>query len=482
MDVYINKFIKKAVQDNYIDRLDEVVQTNRLLHVLQKDAYEPMHDVLLDMSYQELLDKFVEDAIKRGVIDTSLAQKEQLEAEIMSVITPLPSVVNHVFWDKYMQSKELATRYFFQLSQDNDYIKTRAIQKNISFSHDSRYGTLEITINLSKPEKDPKDIAKARQMTQVSYPESQLTMTNEGYYGRINHPARSNHRIIRLCLGEDKWGFQYSPYAYFNEHSIFLSQEVRPMNVNKTCLANLLHIVEIFPHYFVGSNAGLPIVGGSILSHDHYQAGRHEFPMDNAREIPIEEIKGVKASLLYWPLSVIRLKDVSIDKLIDAGGHILSVWKAYSDETVDIKASTNGVPHNTVTPIARYKNNMYELDIVLRNNRTSSEYPDGIFHPHPDVQHIKKENIGLIEVMGLAILPPRLKEELKVVQDYLDGKDVCVNPIHTEWAMLLKDKGISVEQGVGQVFERVLEDAGVFKQTVVGQEAFYRFIEEIRRS
>lgn len=482
IDSYIKTLLHKAIQDGYVDEMDTIFLTNRLLHLLQKEMFDVHAPINEQLSYQELLDFFLKYALDRGIIEDVLSLKEQFEADVMAILTPSPSVLNQRFWDKYQQSKEEATNYFYQLSQDNDYIKTRAIAKNISFKHNTEYGSLDITINLSKPEKDPKDIAKAKQQTEVSYPTSQLTMTNEGYYGRSDHPARSNHRIIRFDVNADGWGFQYSPYAYFNEHCIFLSQEVRPMVINSRSFSNLLHIVEKFPHYFVGSNADLPIVGGSILSHDHYQAGCHVFPMELAEETAQTTICNVSASLLHWPLSVIRLRDKSIATLVKAAEHLLKVWQHYTDETVDILSHTQDIPHNTVTPIARYKNEQYELDIVLRNNRTSVEHPDGIFHPHQDVQHIKKENIGLIEVMGLAILPPRLKQEMQEVQDYLDGKVHKVNPIHQEWAEHLKANGLSVEHGIGETFKRVLEDAGVFKQDELGQAAFGRFMEKVKQA
>ena len=488
IDQTIRDFVELAIEKELVDQMDAILITNQLLHILQKDDFNESlkanhdHESLLP-----LLDQMVSYAINQGIIDNS--QKELLEAEIMALVTPLPSQLNKKFWTHYQESPEKATDYFYQLSQDNDYIKTRAIANNIEFSHDSEYGPLQITINLSKPEKDPKEIAKAKLAKSSNYPASQLTMTNEGYYGRLNHPARYNHRIVRLHLEEDPWGFQYSPYSYFNEHSIFLSQEVRPMQITEKSIRNLLLIIQQFPHYFVGSNADLPIVGGSILSHDHYQAGRYTFPMELAPAIEAfkTDKESVEMTIVKWPMSVIRLRSQNIEDLSQVAGHILEKWIDYSDPSQDIVAYTDGVRHNTITPIARYKDNAYELDLVLRNNRTSDQYPDGIFHPHQNVQHIKKENIGLIEVMGLAILPPRLKDELQEVEKYLLDQPNQLAPMHKDWADKIKESQSippenvhqEVEYAVGEDFKQELEDSGVFKQTKKGQEAFKRFVESL---
>jgi galactose-1-phosphate uridylyltransferase, family 2 len=404
----------------------------------------------------------------------------------MDFITPLPSKVNQKFWNLYQVSPETATNYFYQLSQKNDYIKTKAIAKNISYDVKTNYGNLEITINLSKPEKDPKAIAAAGRQVQTGYPKCQLCMENEGYLGRLGYPARSNHRIIRFTLGGQTWGFQYSPYAYFNEHAIFLNQIHQPMIINQHTFNNLLEITRLFPQYFVGSNADLPIVGGSMLSHDHYQGGRHVFPMMKApieREIEMP-IDGVKAGIVKWPLSTIRLTSQNPEELVKAATLIHENWMNYSDETVDVRAYTNETRHHTVTPIAYRQDNDYILDIVLRDNQTSAKYPDGIFHPHQDVQHIKKENIGLIEVMGRAILPARLKTELKEVERYLLKQPNKMAEYHKTWADELQtkynftDDNVSeiVDKEAGLVFKRVLEDAGVFKWNDQGQAAFDKFI------
>ena len=414
-----------------------------------------------------------------------------LEAQLMDLMTPPPSVVNAYFAQYYSKDPVQATDYFFKLSKDNDYIKTREIARNIIFPAKTEYGELEITINLSKPEKDPKQIAAERQLKQVNYPDCMLCMENEGYKGRMNYPARTNHRIIRMNLDGESWGFQYSPYAYYNEHCIILSEEHRPMKITKATFRRLLKIIEVLPHYFVGSNADLPIVGGSILSHDHYQGGRHTFPMAVAeieRNFKLKDFPNVKAGIVKWPMSVIRLQGKNQEDLIEASQLIFEKWQNYSDEALQIVAQTaDGTPHHTITPIARRKDDLFEMDLVLRDNNVSEEFPDGIFHPHPDVQHIKKENIGLIEVMGLAVLPPRLESELKEVEKYLLAEKNNIADYHLKWAEELKaDAQITqenvtqvVQKAVGAVFARVLEDAGVFKRDVEGQEGFTRFIKTL---
>ena len=371
----------------------------------------------------------------------------------------------------------------------------KAIAKNIAYRVPSDYGELEITINLSKPEKDPKEIAAAKLVKSSNYPQCQLCMENEGYHGRVNHPARSNHRIIRFDISGQEWGFQYSPYAYFNEHCIFLDSQHRPMAISRKTFERLLTIVETFPGYFAGSNADLPIVGGSILTHDHYQGGRHTFPMERApveESFTIEGFEAVSLGIVNWPMSVLRLQSDDKAQLIALADNILESWRSYSDPAVQVLASSNGEPHHTITPIARIRDGHYELDLVLRDNQTSPEHPDGIYHPHADVQHIKKENIGLIEVMGLAILPPRLKEELKLVQRYLLGQVDGVAKYHQEWADDLKTQhpDLSSEEesqevvrvSVGNIFARVLEDAGVYKRTEEGQAAFRRFVTSLGKS
>ena len=429
LDQFVTAVIASPSQYTELDR---IYVHNRVLGLVGEG--DPI--AATDDQLTSLTDALVKTAIQNSKIEATQSDEDILADQLMDLVTPLPSVLNQRFWDKYQVSPQTATNYFFNLSKANDYIKTRAIAKNVVFPAKTPFGDLEITINLSKPEKDPKAIAAARNQPQDGYPLCQLCMQNEGYLGRLGYPARSNHRIIRLTLGGDTWGFQYSPYAYFNEHSIFLDQEHRPMVINRQTFTNLLEIVQQFPHYFVGSNADLPIVGGSMLSHEHYQGGRHDFPMMKApiaRSIDLG-IAGVKAGIVKWPMSTIRLMSQDSVALTDAAVKIHETWMNYSDESVDVRAYTDGTRHHTTTPIARKVGDDYVLDIVLRDNQTSAEFPDGIFHPHQDVQHIKKENIGLIEVMGRAILPARLKTELAEVGKYLLDQPNQMVAMHQVWA------------------------------------------------
>ena len=485
----VEKFVTKVIAESTFEELDRIYLTNRVLALVGDEVLdvETDQDNLIDLK-----DQLVEEAVRLETIEDSQASREILGADLMDLVTPCPSQVNRDFWSTYAQSPEQAIADFYQLSQKNDYIKLKAIAKNIAYRVPSDYGELEITINLSKPEKDPKEIATAKLVKSSNYPQCQLCMENEGYHGRVNHPARSNHRIIRFDISGQEWGFQYSPYAYFNEHCIFLDSQHRPMAISRQSFERLLAIVEQFPGYFAGSNADLPIVGGSILTHDHYQGGRHVFPMEVAplqKCFTFDGFESVKAGIVQWPMSVIRLTSDSKDDLINLAEKILLAWRRYSDPSVQVLAESNGTPHHTITPIARKRDGQFELDLVLRDNQTSPEHPDGIYHPHKDVQHIKKENIGLIEVMGLAILPPRLKEEVEQVAAYLVGEDIPVADYHQEWADELKesnpdltDKDQALEivrESVGKIFSRVLEDAGVYKQTAEGQTAFMRFVEQV---
>lgn len=485
----VEKFVTKVIAESTFEELDRIYLSNRVLALVGDGVLEVETD---QNDLIELKDQLVEEAVRLETIEDSLAAREILGADLMDLVTPCPSQVNRDFWATYAQSPEQAIEDFYQLSQKNDYIKLKAIAKNIAYRVPSDYGELEITINLSKPEKDPKEIAAAKLVKSSNYPQCQLCMENEGYHGRVNHPARSNHRIIRFDISGQEWGFQYSPYAYFNEHCIFLDSQHRPMAISRQSFERLLAIVEQFPGYFAGSNADLPIVGGSILTHDHYQGGRHVFPMEVApiqKSFTFEGFESVKAGIVQWPMSVIRLTSDSKDDLTNLAEKILLSWRQYSDPSVQVLAESNGTPHHTITPIARKRDGQFELDLVLRDNQTSPEHPDGIYHPHKDVQHIKKENIGLIEVMGLAILPPRLKEEVEQVAAYLVGEDVLVADYHQEWADELKgshpgltdkDQALEiVQESVGKIFARVLEDAGVYKQTEEGQAAFMRFVEQV---
>jgi UDPglucose--hexose-1-phosphate uridylyltransferase len=493
IDQLITTFIQKSIELGDLSPVDSVYVTNKLLDLLEKDAYEQTTAAKDGLKTRlEVLDELVEYAVGEEVIDDLAASRDVFSSKIMDLVTPRPSEVNADFWEAYADSPKKATDNFFAMSQQNNYIKTREIAQNIAFTYeDSKYGEIQITINLSKPEKDPKEIALASKFKKsTAYPTNALVVENEGFAGHLTHPGRTNHRIVRMNLDDDAWGFQFSPYAYYNEHSIFLAMEHRPMDVGPRAVRNLLEIINQLPHYFVGSNAGLPIVGGSILSHDHYQGGRHHFPIQDAPytyEFEMPDFSEVEAGILNWPMSAIRLRGQDEAQLAQAAAKIMGAWEEYSDESVGIHAYTEETPHNAITPIARKNGGWFELDIVLRNNRTSEEYPDGIFHPHPHVQHIKKENIGLIEVMGLAILPPRLKDELAEVEEFLLGNRKEVAAIHQEWADQLKadhdeitEENVKeiVEAGVGKVFVEVLENAGVFKADAEGQAAFIKFIEK----
>lgn len=466
--------------------LDQIYVHNRILELVgEADPVEAPDDQLTSLT-----DALVQTATQSGKIDPTQSDEEILADQLMDLVTPLPSTLNQTFWNKYQTSPQTATAYFYQLSQANDYIKTRAIAKNVVFPAKTDFGDLEITINLSKPEKDPKAIAAAKDAPENGYPLCQLCLENEGYLGRLGYPARSNHRVIRLTVGGETWGFQYSPYAYFNEHSIFLDKVHRPMVINRQTFSNLIEIVTQFPQYFVGSNADLPIVGGSMLTHEHYQGGRHVFPMMKApidRQIDLG-IAGIEAGIVKWPMSTIRLLSADTDALIAAATKIHQCWMHYSDEQVDVRAYTDDVRHHTTTPIVRKVGDQFVMDLVLRDNQTSTQYPDGVFHPHQDVQHIKKENIGLIEVMGRAILPARLKPELHEVANYVLGRHNQMVAMHQPWADALKAKydfnesNVTeiIDREVGQVFARVLADAGVFKWDAAGEAAFDRFVTAVK--
>ncbi|SEL12293.1 UDP-glucose--hexose-1-phosphate uridylyltransferase [Streptococcus equinus] len=483
----LDTFVAKVIEASDYTEDDMFYLRNRVLALVGEDGAEQETQ---ETDLIALKEELVDLAVKNGKVGELMAEKDCLGAELMNFITPIPSQVNRRFWDTYAKSPQQAVADFYDLSKRNDYIKVAAIAKNIAFTTPSQYGDIQITINLSKPEKDAKAIAAAKLTKASSYPKCQLCMENEGYQGRINHPARANHRIIRLNLGDEKWGFQYSPYAYFNEHCIILNTEHVPMVISKNTFAQLLDIVDIFPGYFAGSNSDLPIVGGSILTHNHYQGGRHVFPMEIAEldnEFQFKGYSDVTAGIVKWPMSVLRLRSQNKARLVELAEKIRLAWRDYSDESVDVLAYTGDTPHHTVTPIARKRDGQFELDIVLRDNHTTAEFPDGVYHPHADVQHIKKENIGLIEVMGLAILPPRLKDELLEVEKYLLNEYNEIADYHKDWADEIKKRtDITadtvhdiVQEEVGHVFVRVLEDAGVYKRDEKGQKAFMRFVNSI---
>lgn len=491
----IQVFVKSAIKIGRLSEIDAIYTTNRLLDIFLLEKCTVSIEEVAIKDLLDAMDDLVNLGLVQGFLKNSQSEKEIFQAKIMDLITPKPSTVNEKFWYLYDYNPIRATDYFYNLSQQNDYIKTRNIQKNIEYTSPSEYGDMEITINLSKPELSPKEIAKAKSKEWTGYPKCALCFENEGYRGHESHPARQNHRIIRMQINNQNFGFQFSPYAYYNEHSIFINKVHQPMIINLKTFENLFSIVDQLPHYFIGSNADIPRVGGSILSHSHYQGGRHIFPMNRAEmeyEIKLGTDQNITAAILKWPMSVIRLKSDDKAGLLSCANRILKAWQNYDNEDLDILASSKGEPHNTITPIARKDNQgVYELYLVLRNNRTTEEFPDGIFHPHPDVQHIKKENIGLIEVMGLAILPPRLKVALEQITAYLMEELPLedVPTVHQDWASNLNELYQNqsnepveefIQKQVGMVFTRILEDSSVFKRDEKGQTAFKDFLDRIK--
>lgn len=496
----IERLIQYGLNKELINEYDVVYSRNRILEVLQLDEIDEVNveDEKLE-SPCEILENIMDWAIKTGKLENeNITYKDLFDTKLMACITPRPSEVINRFNGLFTINSQGATDYYYSLSRNTNYIRIDRIEKDLKWKTSTPYGDLDITINLSKPEKDPKEIAAAKNAPQSSYPKCLLCKENEGYAGHINHPGRGNHRIIPLTLNQEKWYLQYSPYSYYNEHCIVLRDKHEPMKISRSTYARLMDFIQQFPHYFIGSNADLPIVGGSILSHDHFQGGKYEFPMAKAeieKEFDIPEAFGVSVSRVKWPMSVVRIEGLNKKNVVNAAEYIKKKWDDYSDEAVGIVSHTNGIPHNTVTPIARMKNKRFQIDLVLRNNRTSKEYPDGIFHPHKELHHIKKENIGLIEVMGLAVLPARLRVELTKLQTYLINRDK-IGEIdmdeglikHKSWSMELlnKYKDINknnvdeiIKKEVGLVFLRVLEDAGVFKRNNVGTAAFDRFMNSL---
>ncbi len=445
---------------------------------------------------EQILGGICDYAYEQGILEeNSVGYRDLFDTKVMSVLVDRPSNVIRRFRALYQEDPKKATDYHYKFSQDTDYIRRYRIARDQKWTALTQYGELDITINLSKPEKDPKAIAAAKLAKQTSYPKCLLCMENEGYAGRLNHPARQNHRIIPVTINGSDWGFQYSPYVYYNEHCIVFNSQHTPMKIERATFAKLLDFVRQFPHYFVGSNADLPIVGGSILSHDHFQGGCYEFAMAKApveREVSFKGYEDVKAGIVKWPMSVIRISSADTERLIDLADKILLAWRGYTDEDAFIFAETEGEPHNTITPIARKRGDLYELDLVLRNNITTKEHPLGVYHPHAELHHIKKENIGLIEVMGLAVLPARLKDELEHLQTaILAGRDLRADEElakHADWVDELKQKydsfteeniGKIIRDEVGIVFMKVLEHAGIYKRTEQGQKAFLKFVEYV---
>ena len=495
IETCIDSLVSYAMNNGLAEPEDHVVLTNRLLDLLHKDDYVPSDDPQSE-DLEEILAGILDYAVANGLCDDGITAKDIFDTRIMGAVTPMPREVIRTFREKFAQSPENATDWYYKFSCDTDYIRRYRIAKDMRWKYASDYGEMDITINLSKPEKDPKAIAAAKNAPQNAYPKCQLCVENEGYAGRMNHPARANHRIIPIDMGGEPWCLQYSPYVYYNEHCIVFNSQHVPMKIDQRAFEKLLDFVAVFPHYFVGSNADLPIVGGSILSHEHFQGGHYTFAMETApieTEITFKGFEDVKAGIVKWPMSVIRLDGEDPKRLSQLGGKILEAWRGYSDESVGVIAFSDGEPHNTITPIARRRGDLFELDLVLRCNITSEEHPLGVFHPHADKHNIKKENIGLIEVMGLAVLPSRLKGELSdLAEAVVAGRDIASDEVlskHAAWVEELKKSYIFtaenaldiILQETGKVFAAVLEDAGVYKNTEAGRTAFLKFADAVNQ-
>ncbi len=499
----ISELIAYAEQKNLIEPGDRIWAVNRVLDALKLSE---ISDETLDSVYNgkltgaalpplnEILQELTDDAVSRDLCEDDIVSRDLFDTELMGRLTPAPREVRRKFNELRAEDPESCTDWFYEFCQDVNYIRRDRSAKDIRWKYGCEYGELDITINLAKPEKDPKAIAAAKLAPQAGYPKCQLCASNEGYAGRVNHPARQNHRIVPFTINSEDWYFQYSPYVYYNEHCIVFNSRHTPMKIDRAAFRKLLDFVGQMPHYFVGSNADLPIVGGSILSHDHFQGGRYKFAMEKApveEELVFKGFEDVRAGIVRWPMSVIRISSDDPERLIELADRILGRWRGYTDESAFIFAETEGEPHNTITPIARRRGSAYELDLVLRNNITTEEHPLGVFHPHAELHHIKKENIGLIEVMGLAVLPSRLRKELELLKTaLLSGSDLRSDETlakHADWAEELKTRhefteenaGAILRDEVGAVFAKVLEDAGVYKRTPEGREAFHRFIETV---
>lgn len=501
IDSYVRDLVEYGLHTGLIGEEERVYSTNLILDVMDMDSYEEPADYELpDFSdlgdaLEKILAGLISDAQIRGVTEDNQVAHDLFDTKLMNCLVPRPAYVRAKFDELYKKSSREATDWYYDFSCNTDYIRRYRIKKDLKWKTATDYGDLDITINLSKPEKDPKAIAAAKNAPQSAYPKCQLCAENEGYRGRMNHPARENHRIIPIKLAGEDFFLQYSPYVYYNEHCIVFNKKHIPMKIDRACFEKLFDFITLFPHYTVGSNADLPIVGGSILSHDHFQGGNYEFPMARADYISKFKVSGyedVEAGIVKWPLSVIRLRGRDKDKIIDLASYILDKWRGYTDEEAFIFAETDGEPHNTITPIARMRGDMYEFDLALRNNITTDECPLGVYHPHDELHHIKKENIGLIEVMGLAILPSRLKSEMALLKEYiLEGKDVASNEEiakHAKWVLDFTPNYVNINDAnidgilqdeIGKVFSKVLEDAGVFKQTEDGLKAFKRFTDAL---
>ena len=496
-DQALAKLVSYALDRELIQPSERLWAVNALLEALELDSCSLLEELpsVGEGELPAVLNALLDDAAERGVLaENTVTYRDLLDTKLMGALTPRPAQVIERFQALYREDPQKATDWYYRFSQDTNYIRRDRIARDVQWKTMTEYGELDITINLSKPEKDPKAIAAARNLPASAYPRCQLCAENEGYAGRVNHPARQNHRIVPITINGSPWFLQYSPYVYYNEHCICLNRVHTPMKIDRACFGKLLDFVRQFPHYFVGSNADLPIVGGSILAHDHFQGGRYTFAMERA---PVETFftfpgyEDVRAGIVKWPMSVVRLTCSDPARLIDLADKILLSWRGYTDESVMILAETDGEPHNTITPIARRRGEDYELDLVLRNNLTTPEHPLGLYHPHAELHHIKKENIGLIEVMGLAVLPARLKKELSAVAEKLvNGEDLRADPLtaaHADWAesfqgnyTLTADNALDVVyHETGLVFAKVLEHAGVYARTPAGQEAFLRFLRQV---
>lgn len=496
----IRRLVVYGLKTGLVPEEDKIYTTNRLLELFELDELTDVDEQKekeiekTDVEgLESILSELMDYAYEKGILkENGVVYRDLFDTKIMSVLMPRPSEVIRTFKEYYEQDPQKATDYYYKLSCDSDYIRRYRIKKDMKWTAPTEYGDLDITINLSKPEKDPKAIAAAKAAKQSGYPKCLLCRENEGYAGRVNHPARQNHRIIPVTIQNDTWGFQYSPYVYYNEHCIVFNGRHVPMKIDRGTFCKLFDFVKQFPHYFVGSNADLPIVGGSILSHDHFQGGHYEFAMAKApveRNFTVKGFEDVEAGIVKWPMSVIRLKAADTDRIIELADVILGSWRGYTDEEAFIYAETDGEPHNTITPIARKRGEYYELDLVLRNNITTEEHPLGVYHPHAKLHHIKKENIGLIEVMGLAVLPARLKEEMELLKKaILEGRNLREDEVlekHADWVdefkpnyAIIDESNIDsiIQKEIGIVFMQVLSDAGVYKRTPEGQQAFDRFI------
>ena len=495
IETYIDSLVSYAMNVGLAEPCDHMVLVNRLLDLMGKDDYIPCDEPQTE-DLEEILAGILDYAVANGLCDDGITAKDIFDTRIMGAITPMPREVIGIFRYLYLEDPVAATDWYYKFSCDTDYIRRYRIAKDMRWKYKSSYGEMDITINLSKPEKDPKAIAAAKNAPQNAYPKCQLCVENEGYAGRMNHPARANHRIIPIEVCGQPWCLQYSPYVYYNEHCIVFNSQHVPMKIDKSAFEKLLDFVRVFPHYFVGSNADLPSVGGSILSHEHFQGGHYRFAMENAgieKELIFKGFEDIHAGIVNWPMSVIRLNGKDPAKIADLADKILTAWRGYSDFDSSIIAFSDGEPHNTITPIARRRGENYELDLVLRCNITTEEHPLGVFHPHADKHNIKKENIGLIEVMGLAVLPSRLKNELAALKDaVLAGADLRADAVlekHADWVDEIKTRVTFTEDNAmdilleetGRVFAAVLEDAGVYKCNEAGRKQFMAFVDQVNQ-